>query len=110
MGLGTPKIPERPPSTVQAFTTMQCAAQQARVAPHSLSRSRTDGVVATGVVVGGVLLAGDELLGVVQVAVRARADLVHARGLEVNHQTAGHELARACKGHGVCRDEGEGEG
>ena len=34
-----------------------------------------DGVVAAGVVVGGVLLARDQLLGVEQLPVGARADL-----------------------------------
>ena len=41
----------------------------------------TNRVVAAGVVVRCVLLARDELLRVVQVAVRARADFVDARGL-----------------------------
>ena len=35
-----------------------------------------DGVVATGVVVGGVLLASHQLLGVEQLAVGAGADLI----------------------------------
>ena len=36
----------------------------------------SDGVVTTGVVVGGILLASDELLGVEQLAVGASADLI----------------------------------
>jgi hypothetical protein len=40
--------------------------------------------VAASVVVGGVLLAGDQLLGVEQLAVGAHADLVNDGGLEVN--------------------------
>ena len=54
-----------------------------------------DGVVTTGVVVGGVLLAGDELLRVVQLAVGASADLVDHGGLEVNVDGARHVLAGA---------------
>merc|ERR1712086_1200376 len=54
-----------------------------------------DGVVAAGVVVGRVLLAGDQLLRVVQLAVGAGADLVHDGGLEVNEHAAGDVLARA---------------
>merc|ERR1719214_323682 len=54
-----------------------------------------DGVVATRVVVGGVLLAGDELLRVVELAVGAGADLVDDGGLEVDEDGAGHVLARA---------------
>ncbi len=53
----------------------------------------SDGVVATRVVVGGVLLTGDELLGVEQRAVGARADLVDDGRLEVEEDTAGDVLA-----------------
>ena len=46
--------------------------------------------MATRVVVGGVLLSRDELLGVVELAVGAGADLVDDGRLEVNEQGAGH--------------------
>jgi len=52
-----------------------------------------DGVVATGEVVGGVLLAGDQLLGVEQLAVGAGADLVDDGRLQVQEDAAGHVLA-----------------
>ena len=48
-----------------------------------------DGVVPAGVVVGGVLFAGDELLGVEQLAVGPGADLVDYGGLEVDEQSSG---------------------
>jgi len=51
--------------------------------------------VAARVVVRGVLLAGDELLGVEELAVRAGADLVDHGGLEVEEDAAGDVLARA---------------
>ena len=51
--------------------------------------------MATGEVVGGVLLAGDELLGVEELAVGARADLVDDGRLQVHHDGAGHVLAGA---------------
>ena len=54
-----------------------------------------DGVVAARVVVGGVLLAGDQLLGVVQLAVGARAHLIDDGGLEVDEHAARDVLARA---------------
>merc|ERR1719389_1542494 len=54
-----------------------------------------DGVVAARVVVGRVLLARDELLRVVQLAVGAGADLVHDGGLEVDEHAARDVLARA---------------
>ena len=53
------------------------------------------------VVVRGVLLAGEELLGVVHPAVDAHADLVHDGGLKVDVDRAGHVLA----GRGL-REEG----
>merc|ERR1719504_368885 len=62
---------------------------------HKVDDLLADGVVATRVVVGGVLLARDELLGVVELAVGARADLVDDGGLEVDVHAAGHVLARA---------------
>ena len=52
-----------------------------------------DGVVAASVIVGSVFLTGDQLLGVVQLAVRAGADLVHDSGLEVHEHSARHVLA-----------------
>ena len=58
-----------------------------------MQRLRTDRVMPTSVVVGGVLFARDKLLRVIQVAVRACANLVDASRLEVNHQAPGDELA-----------------
>jgi len=52
-----------------------------------------DRVVATSVVVGGILLAGDQLLRVEELAVGARADLVDDGGLKVEEHAAGHVLA-----------------
>merc|ERR1712061_572351 len=54
-----------------------------------------DGVVAPGVVVGGVLLAVDQLLGVVESLVGAHAGLVNDGGLEVHEDGPGHLLAAA---------------
>mmetsp|Transcript_36609 Transcript_36609/g.61693 ORF Transcript_36609/g.61693 Transcript_36609/m.61693 type:complete len:458 (+) Transcript_36609:171-1544(+) len=52
-----------------------------------------DGVVTTGEVVGGVLLAGNELLGVEQLTVGTGADLVDHGRLEIEEDAAGHVLA-----------------
>ena len=57
-----------------------------------------DCVVAAGVVVGGVLLAGDHVLGVEKRAVGAGADLVDDIGLEVGVDGARDVLALACGG------------
>jgi len=53
----------------------------------------SDGVVTTGVVVGGILLSRDELLGVEEVTVRTGTDLIDNGGLEVDHEAAGNVLA-----------------
>ena len=52
-----------------------------------------DGVVAPGVVVGGVLLAADHLLGVEELAVGAGPDLIDDGGLKVQEDGPGHVLA-----------------
>merc|ERR1711968_187093 len=55
-------------------------------------------VMAAGVVVGRILLAGDELLGVVELAVGASANLIDHGGLEVEEDGARHVLASASLG------------
>jgi hypothetical protein len=51
--------------------------------------------VTTGVVVGSILLAADEKLGVEQLAVLAGTDLVNGRGVEIDEQGAGDVFAGA---------------
>merc|ERR1712054_422907 len=58
----------------------------------------THGVVTTGVVVGSIFLAGDELLWVVELAVGTGADLVDHGRLEVEVDAARHVLAGASLG------------
>jgi hypothetical protein len=57
-----------------------------------------NGVVATSIVVGSILLAGDELLGVVELAVSASANFVAHSRLQVDEHRAGHVLASTCFG------------
>jgi len=57
-----------------------------------------DGVVTTGVVVGSILLARDELLRVVELAVGASADFVAHRGLKIDEDGAGNVLASTSLG------------
>jgi len=52
-----------------------------------------NGVVTTGIVVGSILLAGDELLRVVELAVGAGADLVKRSRLEVDEDSTRDVLA-----------------
>mmetsp|Transcript_8402 Transcript_8402/g.10278 ORF Transcript_8402/g.10278 Transcript_8402/m.10278 type:complete len:401 (+) Transcript_8402:240-1442(+) len=58
----------------------------------------TDGVVTTGEVVGGILLTGDELLGVEELTVGASADLIDDGGLEIEEDSAGDVLASTSLG------------
>jgi hypothetical protein len=50
------------------------------------------GVVSTSKVIGSILLAGDQLLGVEQLPVGTSADLINHSGLEVQEDTAGDVL------------------
>jgi hypothetical protein len=58
-----------------------------------------DGVVAAGKVVGGVLLAADQLLGVEQLAVGASADLIDDSGLQQRISMKVGALMRNSKAH-----------
>jgi len=58
----------------------------------------THGVVTTSVVVGCILLAGDQLLGVVELAVGAGADLIDHGGLQIEVDGTGDVLASASLG------------
>ena len=61
---------------------------------HQVDDLLADRVVAPSVVVGGVLLAGDQLLGVEQLAVRAKPHLVHHRWLQVHKDGSRNVLSR----------------
>ena len=58
----------------------------------------SNGVVTPGVVVGGVLLAVDQLLGMVKLTVSSDPGLVNDGGLEVNKDRSGDMLAGASLG------------
>ena len=58
----------------------------------------TDGVVTTGVVVTSILLAGDELLRVVELTVGTSTDLIDHSRLEIDEDSAGNVLAGASLG------------
>ena len=60
----------------EALQTGALVSQLADAVKHQIDDLLADGVVATGVVVGCILLASDELLGVEQLAVCASAHLI----------------------------------
>lgn len=61
------------------------------IVDHLLS----NGVVTTGVVVGGILLTTDQQLRVEKVAVFTSSDLVDRRGVEIDEQRSRNMLAAA---------------
>eukprot|EP00962_Isochrysis_galbana_P018968 scaffold5504_cov101-Isochrysis_galbana.AAC.5 len=69
--------------------------QLADAVEHKVDDLLADGVVAARVVVGRVLLAGNKLLRVVELAVGAGADLVDHGRFEVDEDGARNVLARA---------------
>lgn len=54
-----------------------------------------DGVMTTGIIVGSILLAADQELGVEELAVGASADLIDRRGVEVDKDRPGDIFAVA---------------
>ena len=54
-----------------------------------------NGVVTTGIVVGGILLSANQKLGVEELAVGAGADLIDRRGVEINKDRPGDVFATA---------------
>ena len=66
----------------EALKARAVVRELAHAVEHEVDDLLADGVVATRVVVRRVLLAGDDLLGVVELAVRAGAHLVADGGLE----------------------------
>jgi len=58
----------------------------------------TNGVVTTGEVVGGILLAGDELFWVEELSVGTSADFVNDSGFQVKEDATGDVLASTSLG------------
>ena len=53
----------------------------------------SDGVVSSGEVVGGILLSGDELLGVEELSVGSGSDLIDDGGFEIEEDAPGDVLS-----------------
>jgi len=81
---------------VEEHETLETSAvirELADAVKHKIDDLLADSVVATSVVVCGVLLARDNLLGVVQLTVGTSADFVTHTGLQVDQHGTGHVLA-----------------
>lgn len=79
----------------EALETRAVVCNSSDLVENLVDQLLADGVVTTGVVVRGILLASDHLLGVEQAAVGAGADLVDHVGLEITVDGAGNVFAVA---------------
>jgi len=82
----------------EALETRAVVCDSADLVKNLVNQFLADGVVTTGVVVRGILLASDHLLGVEQAAVGAGADLVDDIGLEIAVDGTGNVFAVALEG------------
>merc|ERR1719160_1735251 len=79
----------------EALKTRAVVRELAQAVEHQVHNLLTDGVVAAGEVVGGILLTGDQLLRVEELAVGARADLIDHGRLQVDEHRTRDVLASA---------------
>merc|ERR1711976_406661 len=77
----------------EALQTSALISQLADPVQDKIHNLLANGVVTTGIVVGSILLASDQLLRVEQLAVGASADLINHSGLKIHKDCTGHMLA-----------------
>lgn len=81
---------------VEDEETLQASAlvsQFAKAVQDNVDNLLADGVVASGIVVGSILLAGDQLLWVKELAVCARSHLIDHSRFQVDENSPGNMLA-----------------
>jgi len=78
----------------EALETSAVVSQLADTVENKIDNLLANGVVTTGVVIGGILLARDQLLRVEELTVGSSADLINARRLEIDEDTTWDVLAR----------------
>ena len=88
----------------EALETIAVVRQTTNLVHDDINLLLANGVVTTGVVVGGILLSGDEGLWVEEGAVGARADLVDDVGLEIYVERARDVFAGAAGGESQRND------
>ena len=69
--------------------------QLANAVKNQIDNFLSDGVVATGEVIGGIFLAGDQLLRMKQLAVRAGANFVNNSGFKIDENAARNVFSSA---------------
>jgi len=77
----------------ESLETSAVVSQLADSVKNKVNNLLADGVVTTGVVVGGILLSRDDLLGVVQLSVGSSSDLIAHTGLKIDVHGTGNVLA-----------------
>jgi len=82
----------------ESLETSALVGQLSDAVQHQVNDLLSDGVMATSVVIGGIFLAGDELLGVEKRAVCAGTDFVHHGGFQVDKDGTWDVLSRATFG------------
>lgn len=80
----------------EALKTNAVVGDASNLVENTLNELLADGVVATSIVVGSILLASDHHFGVEQVAVGTGADLIDDIGLEIAVDGTGNVFALAC--------------
>merc|ERR1719253_22158 len=94
-GTGTPTDGVEDEETLEAGAVV---CQLTDAVQDEVDNFLADGVVATGVVVGGIFLSGNQLFRVVQLTVRAGADLVNNGRFEVDEHSARDVLSSSSLG------------
>jgi hypothetical protein len=77
----------------ESLETGTAVGNAAHLVQNGVNKLLADGVVTTGVVVGGILLAGNHLLGVEKASVGSGADLIDDVGLKIAVNSARDVLA-----------------
>lgn len=80
----------------EALETCALVSQLANPVQDKVNDLLANGVVATSIVIGSILLACDELLRVEELAVGAGANFIDDRGFQVYEHCPGHMLASSC--------------
>jgi len=79
----------------EALKTGALVGQLADAVQHQIDDLLANGVVSTGIVVGSIFLAGDELFRMEERAVGTSAHLINYGGLQINENSTGYMLSRS---------------
>jgi len=69
----------------ESLKTSAVISQLSHAIKNKINNFLSDGVMTTGIVIGGIFFTRDELLRMVKLSVSSSADFVHHTGLKINH-------------------------